>query len=110
MNRFRLLPFVLASFLLLDACSLIGVTEITAYKVTVEAKDQRGQIVPDAHVTSRADKTRKVKPGIYELLYARTGLYVVTISAPDKLTKQIKVSVPADKDKIFTVILDDTPA
>lgn len=99
-----LLPLVL---ILLSACSIVGVTEITGYKVIVEVKDTNGDIVQNALVTSNADGVDKEKPGVYSLLYGKTGLYVVTIAAPDKQTKQIKVSVPADKDKVFSVVLND---
>lgn len=106
--RKQILSFLLiCGIAVLSACSLIGVTEVTGYKMTVEVRDTNNVIVEAASVTSTADSTKKTKPGIYTLLYGKTGLYVVTISAPDKQTKQIKVNVPADQDKVFTVILND---
>lgn len=90
------------------ACSLVGVSEWNANKVTVEVRDTSNELIDEAVVTSTADEINKSKtPGTYSLLYAKTGLQVVTVSAPHKQTKQIKVSVPADNNKIFTVILND---
>jgi len=105
-----LLSLLLVFGLLLStACTLVGVKEWNAYQVTIEVKNTSSQLIENASVTSAADKTKKMKtPGTYSLLYAKTGIHVVTISAPNKQTKQIKLTMPADREKIMTVILKDS--
>lgn len=103
-----LIPYLFMIVTLLSACSVMGVSEWNAYQVFVEAKDTSGQLIEEARVTSAADKTEKTKtPGVFSLLYLKTGIHVVTISAPDKQTKQIKLTLPADHEKIMSVILID---
>ena len=109
MNKKYLLISILLISVFTASCSLIGVEEWNAYKVTIEVKDSFSHLISDASVTSTADKTEKAKaPGTYKLLYAKTGIHVITISAPHKQTKQIKLVMPADNEKIMTVILADS--
>ncbi len=107
MTRLFFSVILICGIFIISACSIIGVNEITGYKLTVEVRDMNGQLIEDASVTSTADHSKKIKPGTYTLLYGSTGLYVVTITAPAMRTKQIKVSIPVDQDKMFSVVLID---
>ena len=109
MNKKYLLFVLLLTLFSSFSCSLIGVKEWNAYKVTIEVRDSYSHLIPDASVTSMADKTEKAKaPGTYNLLFTATGIHVVTISAPKKQTKQIRFVLPRDNEKIMTVILADS--
>ena len=108
MKIFRHLSIVLVILFTSTACSIIGVNKWNAYQIIIEVKDSSNQILMDAVVTSDADKiVRSEISGTYSLLYSSTGLHVVTISAPNKMTKQIKLNMPLDNEKIMTIILKD---
>jgi len=97
-------------FTMLAGCSLLGTNQWAAYKITVDVQNEVGQAISQVKLESN-----EVKPQITDengravIQFRSAGLHVVTISADEKMTKQIKVSLPQDENKIFNVILFDRP-
>ena len=93
---------------LLASCSLIGVSKWTAYKIVVEVHDQAGSPAVNVNVASSENQQNMTnEKGQTELFYTQIGLHVITLSAENKQTKQIKISLPQDNNKVITVVLKD---
>lgn len=84
----------------------MGTNKWTASAVTIEVRDQNGEAIENAQVTTSELKEETNDEGHVELYFPVTGLHVVTISAENKATKQIKVSIPQDQGHIVNVVLE----
>jgi hypothetical protein len=93
---------------LLAGCSLFGINQWSAYKVIIDVQDQTGHAVENAVLESNDVKTQTTdESGQTQLRFKVAGLHVVTITAENKITKQIKIGLPQDDNKIIQVILKD---
>jgi len=103
--------FILVSVILLitslNACSFLGISKWTAYKVTLTVNDMRGDHISEAIVESSSNKEKTNNDGMVKLYYEKTGLHVITVNKKGKVTKQIKVNFPLDNNKKITIVLDD---
>jgi len=91
-----------------SGCSLLGVNQWSAYKVTVDVHNQSGVAVENTKLVSNNVESKTTnKEGRADLKFPVAGLHVVTITAEGKVTKQIKISLPQDDNKIIHVILKD---
>jgi len=93
-------------FILMSGCSLLGENQWSAYKVIVNVQNETGQAIQNASLESSDIKTQNTNEnGRSELQFRSAGLHVVTIMAENKETKQIKVALPQDDNKIINVTL-----
>ena len=91
---------------LISGCSLLGENQWSAYKVTLDVRNETGQVIESVKLESSDIKTQITnKNGRSELKFRSAGLHVVTIMAENKVTKQIKISLPQDDNKIINVTL-----
>lgn len=91
---------------LMSGCSLLGEHQWSAYKVTVDVKNETGQVLEGVKLESNNVKEKITdNMGRVELKFRNAGLHVVTLMATDKVTKQIKIFLPQDDGKIVNVVL-----
>lgn len=107
MNRLPQLVCVLATCLLVSACAIKSVKQWASNKVTVEVHDSFASPIPDASVETSENQQQALtdQSGRAIIYYQKTGLKVITISAESYETKQIKVIMPNDNNKIVNVTL-----
>ena len=92
--------------ILISGCSLPGINQWTAYKVILDVRNETGQVIESVKLESSDIKTQITnEKGRSELKFSSAGLHVVTIMAENKVTKQIKISLPQDDNKIINVTL-----
>jgi len=97
-------------FILFSGCSLMGENQWSAYKVIVDVQNESGQALSNASLESSDIKSQTTnKNGRSELQFRSAGLHVVTIVAENKITKQIKIALPQDDNKIINVTLSAKP-
>jgi len=95
-------------FLGLSGCSLLGTSQWTAYRVTVNVVDELGVAVEFAKLESNGVQTKETNElGRVVIQFRAAGLHVVTLTAENKATKQIKVSLPKDDGKVLNATLVD---
>lgn len=95
-------------FLLISSCSLLGVNQWSAYKVTVDVRNETGVVVANVMLKSNGVKTQITDIyGRADLKFSVAGLHVVTITSDNKITKQIKISLPQDDNIIVYVVLNE---
>ena len=94
--------------LLTSGCSLLGENQWSAYKVTLDVKNEMGVSISNVKLESSDIKTQMTNTdGRSVLKFKSAGLHVVTIVANNKITKQIKVALPQDDNKIINVTLSE---
>jgi len=94
--------------MLCASCAIKGVKEWASNKLEVEVQDSSGKSIFHALVeTSENQQIDTNKEGRAMLYYQKSGLKVITISAAKYETKQIKVNMPKDNNKVVNVILSD---
>ena len=112
-NLVRKKVFKLSSIFLLiliSGCSLMGENQWSAYKVIVDVQNESGQAIANASLESSDIKSQTTnESGRAELQFRSAGLHVVTIVAENKTTKQIKIALPQDDNKIINVTLSTKP-
>jgi len=97
---------VVIVILVTTSCAVKGVREWASSKIIVELQNQVGESVTNALIESSEDQQIKSdKDGRATLYYQRSGLKVITISAGKYVTKQIKVNIPKDNDKVVNIVL-----
>ena len=90
----------------MSGCSLLGENQWSAYKVILDVRNETGQPISDVKLESSDIKAQITNiDGRSELNFRSAGLHVVTIIAKNKATKQIKISLPQDDNKIINVVL-----
>lgn len=89
----------------LGACASLGAGKWSAYSMTVQINDSAGSPLAGVKVSSIDNETRTNEQGSATLYYRTKGLYVITVQAAGMETTQIKVTVPADMDKVIAVHL-----
>ena len=107
MNKLLTLTCVLAICLSLGACGFKSVKQWASNKVTVEVFDSFASPIIDASVETSENQQQVPtdQSGKAIIYYQKTGLKVITISAENYETKQIKVTMPNDNNKIVNVTL-----
>jgi len=94
----------------MSGCSLLGENQWSAYKVIVDVQNETGQAIQNASLESSDIKSQSTdENGRSELQFRSAGLHVVTIMAKNKETKQIKIGLPQDDNKIIKVTLRANP-
>ena len=85
----------------------MGTNQWSAYRVTIHIENEIGNPIIKAKLESNDVKSQFTNSeGRGEIKFRVAGLHVVTITAKDKVTKQIKVHLPQDDNRIITVALD----
>lgn len=98
--------FLVFFFCCLSGCSLLGERQWAAYKVIVQVESSTGDFLSEVKLESNEVKTQLTNQvGQATLQFRAPGLHVVTITAKDYETKQIKVHLPQDDSKIFNAFL-----
>jgi len=94
------------SCLVISSCTLWKANDWNAHKVEIEVLDESGNVIQGANVeaVARHDKQTDEK-GRVTLYFIKTGLHIVTVQHEGKLTKQVKISIPADAKKIVSFAL-----
>ena len=93
--------------LLVSACGIKSVKQWASNKVIVEVYDSFATPLPDVSVETSENQQYVLtdQSGRAVIYYQKTGLKVITISAENYETKQIKVIMPNDNNKIVNVTL-----
>ncbi|MDH3325123.1 MAG: hypothetical protein OEM38_00230 [Gammaproteobacteria bacterium] len=90
----------------LSSCSLWKANDWNAYKVTLEVQDESGQAVPDVNIQTAGMHEKKTNnQGRATLFYTQAGFHIATLHEVGMLTKQIKIDIPRDANKIVTLSL-----
>ena len=90
------------------SCGIKGIKEWASNKMVIEVQNSSGKAMFHALVeTNENQQVHTDKEGKAILYYQKTGLKVITISAEKFETKQIKVNMPKDNNKVVNVILLD---
>ena len=101
-----ILLFLLVACVLASSCGIKGIKEWASNKLIVEVHDTFSSPISNASVeTSENQQKLTNQEGRVILHYQKTGLKVITISAENYETRQIKVTMPNDNNKIVNVAL-----
>lgn len=93
----------------LNGCGLFAYERLAAYDLTVQVRDSSGAPVSGATIKSTDNqKVKTSRKGEARLVYTTGGLHVITVSARNSSTQQIKVTVPMVEQNRITVYLDNT--
>ena len=96
------LILIFASVILSGCFSSAG--KWSAYSMSIQINAADGSPLQNATVRSIGGQEQLTNEDGMATLYFRTkGLYVITISAADTETTQIKVNVPADTENVVVV-------
>jgi len=93
-------------FIFIQGCSIIGDKNWSAYKVILEVQDEIGNTVSGANVISSSNAKQVTDVlGRSTLYYTQRGLHIITVNTQNMFTKQVKVKIPEDNNKIVTLSL-----
>jgi len=100
------LLFLFSGILNLASCSLLKANDWNAFSVILEVSDASGAKIEGAKVQS-SEKNEEYTDtlGRVVLFYTQTGFHIVTIQYEGMLTKQVKLKLPDDADKIVLISL-----
>ncbi len=105
-NAILKVVIILALITVCCSCGIKSVKEWAANKLVVEVQDSMGKAIFHALVeTSENQQIETDEDGKAMLYYQKSGLKVITIGAEKFETKQIKVNMPKDNNKVVNVIL-----
>lgn len=94
----------------LCSCSLLGGKQWSAYSVIIEVQNDASEGVANAVLEANDMKTKITgEEGRAKLKFRTAGIHVVTISADHKATKQVKIQLPQDDNKIINIVLNTKP-
>ncbi len=103
-----LLIFLLVTFIAVfsESCTLWRANDWNAYRVALEVLDEYGQPVSAAKIltSARQDKQADQK-GRVTLYFSQTGLHIITVQASGMYTRQVKIKIPDDVNRIIVVAL-----
>ena len=104
----NLLALFLVVFIavLSESCTLWKANDWNAYRVVIQVLDEYGQPVSPVNILTSARHDKKVdRKGRVTLYFSQTGLHIITVQATGMYTRQIKIKMAEDVNKIIVVAL-----
>lgn len=94
------------TLLAVSSCSLLKPNDWNSYKVTLEVRDVQGDTISGAGIRSSARVSHKTdEQGRVSLYYIQRGLHIVTVQSAEMKTKQVKIRVPDDANRIVSLYM-----
>lgn len=98
--------FVILILFTTSSCSLLKHNDWNSYKVTLEIRDVQGEIISGADIRSSARHVPTTdEEGRVSLYYMKRGLHIITVQSAQMKTKQVKIRVPDDANKIVSLYM-----
>ncbi len=107
-NIIKKISIVLVICSTIISCSLWKANEWNSSKVIIEVYNNKGEPLVKSGITTTANqKSLTDSEGRAVLFYQKSGLHIVTVESMGKMTKQIKIRIPTDVNKVVNVVLID---